>query len=171
MVLVVKGHRGVAETAGGAPLSGRDGAALKSAFERLGWGAADEDVQYWCGVLLTPLKAEPLADARLRLLIESIDPTVIVTLDEHARLALVGVLLEEKSFVRRLPQPPTKGGASASSPSQTAQWLPKTTTDAGGRLLVSVDGFEAALDSDTSKQRVWQQLKQAAYSEALKRFK
>ncbi|MCL2756892.1 MAG: uracil-DNA glycosylase family protein [Coriobacteriia bacterium] len=175
MVLVVKGQRGAAEEAGGVPFSGRDGAALKGALVRLGWiNPGDEDAN-WCGVLLAPLSVAPLSAAplstaplsaaplstaplsaapltkeRLRLLIEIIDPVVIVTLDEEARQATGKAMLSQQTL---------------------SLWHPKTAIDAGGRLLVSVHGFEAALGSEAEKQLVWQQLKQASRAELLKRFR
>lgn len=167
LVLAIKGKPSAGEAAGGLPLSGRDGVALTAAFERLGWSNTE-----WCGVLLAPgsadLGADPGADLgadsgadpgadslteepeRLRLLLEILDPLLIVALDEEARVALVNAL---------------------DVGDHLAAWEKKTAAEAQGRLLISVDDFEAALDSEVEKQLVWQQLKRAARTEALKRLK
>jgi len=197
MVLVVKGKRGKAEEAGGAPLSGRDGAALQSAFMRLGWENTDGGAHNWCGVLLTPRGVAPLAADTLRLLIETIDPMVVVALDGQAFQAVSSALLSRQA-VAATQQPAGRTGQSAdgawqlvdrtqkpvdrtqspadrtsvrATTSQPITWSPGKTTDAGGRLLVSVNGFEAALGAETDKQLVWKQLKQASRAEVLKRFK
>jgi hypothetical protein len=136
LVMAVKGLRGVAEDAGGAPLSGADGKALASAFAALGWV---QDA--WCGLVLSPAEGPFLAGERLALCVELIDPRTIVALDDAARTAFEaawGVLL-----------PSAASG-------------PQTATDARGRLFVSVDGFESALASERRKQLVWAQLKQLA---------
>ncbi|MDR2714785.1 MAG: hypothetical protein LBB42_04615 [Coriobacteriales bacterium] len=150
MLLVVKGQCGAAENAGGTPFSGNDGAALNRAFEQLGW-----DEKAWCGLLLESSKvgspkADSLTGEQLNLLIEYIDPVVIIALDEVARQTLLQSMLGAKNL---------------------NTWFPRKTREVQGRLLVSVDGFEAALGSDTHKQLVWHQLKQASYAEATKRFK
>ena len=144
MVLAIKGKRGHAEEAEGTPLSGRDGAALASAFERLEWNERD-----WCGAVLSPREAPLLTGECLRLFIEVLDPMIVVTLDEEARKEVIQALGRE---------------------AERADGLRKT-IEIQGRLLVNVDGFEAALDSEIDKQHVWQQLKQASRAEVLKRFK
>ena len=163
MMLAVKGWRGEAEEAGGKPLSGFDGKALERAFERLEW-----TTDTWCGILLTPVGAEPLNGDHLRRFIEILDPTVIVALDDAAYRALSEVLSE--AFVGNISNEVSlRQNSIEVSPKQN----PKT-TDAQGRLLVSVNGFEAALNSlnlEADKQRVWWQLKQASRAEALKRLR
>ena len=145
MVMVIKGQCGAAEKTGAKPFSGFDGTALNSAFDKLGWG---EDG--WYGLLLAPSGACALEKEQLRILIEALDPTVIVTVDEPARQLVAKTVLDYE---------------------QLAAWASGTTTDAQGRLLVRVDGFEAALGSETEKQMVWQQLKGASRSEVLRRFR
>ena len=166
LLLAVKGRRGLAEEARGRPFSGQDGKALGSACERLGW-----EIQSCCGVLLAPLgpkaetlegngegeikrnagaEAETLKGERLRLLIEILDPMVIVALDKDAYQALSEMF--------------------ASAEGAPVKWAFETAAEVQGRLLVSIEGFEAALNSEAGKQRVWRQLKQASYAETLKRF-
>ena len=157
MLVVVKGQAGEAERAGGAPFSGKDGRALTQAFERLGWGG-----DTWCGVLLEPhgriesdsidsgsIQPKPLGGASLRFLLETLDPAVIVALDETARKTLSDLYL---------------------SYGDSGVWHPGTIHDSSSCLLISVDGFESALDSEVSKQRVWKQLKQASYADVYKRL-
>ena len=105
-------------------------------------------------MLLAPKGVEALCGSHLQLLIETVDPTIIVCLDNEAASAV-----SEALCLKALP---------AKKPMRQSQ---ESTTDAGGRLLVYVDGFEAALNSESDKQRVWQQLKQASCSNVIKRFK
>jgi hypothetical protein len=139
-LVVLKGKAGVAENAGEAPFFGEDGAALEKALVALGW--PDE---CWCGVLLAPTvpaDTPPLSPGALRLLCEILDPWTIVALDEPARRALVDAFAQvESGFL--------------------ADFTPGGQTVVLGRNLISVDGFEEALDDSAAKQRVWAQLKRA----------
>jgi len=134
MVLLVKGERGAAEEAGGPPFSGADGEALSSALERLGWGANN-----WCGLLLAPLGRPALAEEGLLLLIETLDPTVVVVSDGAAR----------KAFCEAY--------AGRDGAGMTLEAFGETTIQ--GRRHVCVGEFEQGLASEDAKQRAWLQLK------------
>ena len=139
-VLVIKGICGSAEQAGNLPFSGADGEALEKALSALDWGP-----NVWRGVLLNPQDEQPLDVANLRLIIEAFDPLTIITTDEVARLALIQACSLEKT-------------------NQAHLFVPGGTISVLGRMLVSVDGFEAALTNPKAKQVAWMQLKQARFS-------
>jgi hypothetical protein len=141
-LLLIKGVAGRAERRGEAPFFGEDGEALEKALRALGW---PEDC--WCGILLAPPSLQSLRPEGLRLLCETVDPRVIVALDEVARCALIEAFAPVE-------------------PKLSATLAPGGQTLVLGRRLISVDGFEEALiagaEGDASaKQRVWAQLKQA----------
>jgi hypothetical protein len=132
-ILVLKGARGTAEQGGSPPFFGADGAALTSAFEALGWGANG-----WCGILLEPLGLPMLDAQQVRLLVEYIDPLVVVALDAAAAAVLAGGF-EHELFGKKL-----KMGKK---------------TGVLGRLFLAIDDFESALNNPERKQMVWAQLK------------
>ncbi|MDR2035306.1 MAG: hypothetical protein LBP91_01330 [Coriobacteriales bacterium] len=134
-VLAIKGQPGEAENKGQPPFFGSDGEALESAFVALGWGSNN-----WCGIALDLPGKGVVSEQDLRMLIEIIDPTVLLALDRMAALKL------KESYGELLPSIPEPG----------------IMTKLLGRALVFVDGFEAALTSqqeDEAKRRAWQQLK------------
>ncbi|MDR1422123.1 MAG: hypothetical protein LBI64_04575 [Coriobacteriales bacterium] len=162
-ILLVKGQAGPAEPMG-MPFSGADAQALEKALVALGW-----PINAWCGVLCAPgvsgrrgtaanerasegastvtSEGAPLALSPndLRLICEIVDPLVVVALDEQARRLLIDAFIQaESGFL--------------------ADFTPGAQTMVLGRRFVSVDGFEAALDNADTKQRVWAQLKHAAWS-------
>ena len=137
VILAVKGIPGAAESAGLPAFSGVDGAALEKAFVALGWGQ-----QCWLGVMLRPSGAPRLDAMELRRLIEIVDPLVVVSLDEFARLTLI------ESF-------------SSTETGLLASFLASSTEMVLGRRFVSIDGFEASLADAQKKQLAWAQLKEA----------
>jgi len=76
------------------------------------------------------------ASDRLRLQLESVDPKVIVALDEEAAADIAEAFGCEKP-------------------------VPGTVLRVLGRRIVAVSGFEAALADPGTKQRVWAELKAA----------
>ncbi|MDR3307940.1 MAG: hypothetical protein LBS58_03450 [Coriobacteriales bacterium] len=128
-VVAVKGE-------GGRGFSADESVALDKAFVALDWGDGA-----WCGVLLRAEGVPALDAAALRLVIEVVDPLVVVALDEAARRVLVDAFT----------------GAETGFPVDVA---PGRSVYCAGRLLVSVDGFEASLDDEARKQRAWAQFKQ-----------
>jgi len=132
-VLLVKGQAGPAEQCGGPALSGPDGAAAAKALKALGF-AADSDYR----VMSRPLGDASPADAihsRLLLLIQVIDPLVIIALDSCAAADLAGAL--EAAL------PPTG-----------------TPVQIHGRTILALQGLEDSLGDERSKRVVWEQLKQ-----------
>jgi len=139
-LVVIKGIPGPREAAGDKPFSGQDGLALDKAFGRLGWGFGSQSTRMWFGIALSPASAPTLSPQSLRSICELIDPLTIVALDDKARLACIEAFSQaEEGFL-----------ADFTSGRQT--WVL-------GRHLISVAGFEAALDDDAQKQKVWAQLK------------
>ena len=135
-VVALKGEPGEAEAEGKPPFFGEDGAALESALVALDWGSNN-----WCGIAIDLPGKGTLSARDLRLLIETIDPLALLALDKTAAAALKEGFGEEL-----LPHIP--------KPGKRIKIL--------GRILVFVDGFEAALgaeDEGKAKRRVWQELK------------
>lgn len=134
-VALVKGAPGPAEASGGAALSGPDGEAAAKALVALGW---PEDS--WFATLSRPdldLEPERLV-ARLKLVLEAVDPIVIVALDPVAAGDVASAL-------------GCDGLAPAGAPVIVA-----------GRRVIAVEGFEASLADESRKRVIWAQLKQAA---------
>lgn len=132
-VAVVKGLPGPAEASGGAALSGADGEAAEKALVALGHSAG--------GVFYALSRPEPGIDAerrtaRLRLLLEAVDPGVVLALDAEAAADVAAAF--------GIPVP--RFGE------QVAVL---------GRRVVAVDGLEASLADTALKARVWRQLKAA----------
>ncbi|MCL2807703.1 MAG: hypothetical protein FWD27_06055 [Coriobacteriia bacterium] len=133
-ILALKGEPGEAERRG-QPFFGADSQALESALVALGW-----ETNSWCGIALTLANQETMHAEELRLLIETIDPSALLALDNLAIEAL-----QESYGIDLMPRIPKPGAK----------------TMLLGRSLVFVDGFEAALASykEEAKRRVWQELK------------
>ena len=139
-LVAIKGMSGPAELSGDPPFSSLDGFALDKAFGRLGWGFGSLDTRVWLGIALSVSGRPTLTSQELRYICEVVDPLTIVALDNAARIALIDAFTSaEEGFM--------------------ADFTSGTETWALGRHLVSVDGFEAALDDEAAKQRVWAQLK------------
>jgi hypothetical protein len=149
-VIVVKGRPGAAEMDGDPPFSGADGLALDKVFGRLGWGYGSRDTRVWCGILLelpgnSAATEQPcLAPQALRLICEIIDPLAIISLDDAARVALIGAF-----------SPVARDLADA--------FVTGADTTVLGRQLLSVEEFEDALADESAKQRAWAQLKRCAF--------
>ncbi|MDR1183206.1 MAG: hypothetical protein LBK67_00230 [Coriobacteriales bacterium] len=144
-LVALKGRPGEAELNGGVPFCSADGLALDKAFGRLGWGFGTDDTRRWCGIVLVRPDKPPLSTQDIRLLCEIIDPLTIVSLDETARISLIGAFESaEEGFL-----------ADFTSGSQT--WIL-------GRHLVSVEDFEDSLVDEGTKQKAWAQLKRCTAS-------
>lgn len=131
-LLLVKGTPGPAERAGGRLLSGPDGEAISKALPRMGFDDADT-----CMCLVTLADGETLDAAQLEAVVYSIDPIVVVTLDREALLSLGEAL--------RIPD--VQPGGEYVAPV--------------GCKVVSVDGFEALLATQSGKRMAWNQLRRA----------
>lgn len=124
--LCCKGVPGPAERAGGAVCSGDDGVALAKAAVALGYGEDSLAAVYVAG----------LSPDDLRIIIEAIDPAVVVSVDAPARVMVSRAL-----------------GAPLPSYGVLVR--------AAGRRFLAVDSFEESLVSDEAKRRSWHQLKAA----------
>lgn len=132
-VLVLKGLAGPAEASGGTAVSGADGEAIVKALVALGYR---DDDQFFALTRPEPGTDEPRRTARVRALIEAIDPIVVVALDAVAVEDVSAAIGEALSSGRPL--------------------------DCGGRHFVAVDGMEASLGDAELKKKVWRQLQSAA---------
>jgi hypothetical protein len=129
-VALVKGLPGPAEKAGGAALSGPDGAAADAAVEALGY---DPDATF--RMLSRPESSlDPgRRTSRLRRALEAVDPLVVIALDADAAADIQDAFeLTRLVFGRPI--------------------------RVGGRLIVAVDGLEASLADAARKRRVWRQM-------------
>ena len=143
-LIAVKGSPGLAELAGDPPFSGADGLALDKAFGRLGWGFGSHDTRIWFGIVLSRPNHPRLSAQELRLICEIVDPHVIAALDDIARLALIEAFCPvEKSL--------------------QADFVSGGEYRVLGRHLVSIEGFEASLADEASKQKAWAQLKRCVF--------
>ncbi|NTU71793.1 MAG: hypothetical protein HGB10_08250 [Coriobacteriia bacterium] len=131
-IALVKGLPGPAEATGGGAMTGADGVALTKAVTALGF--AEAEVFFTVSRPEQGMDAERASD-RLRLQLESVDPKVIVALDEQAAADIA------EAFGCQAP-------AAGSPPVRVL-----------GRRIFAVSGFEAALSDPVAKQRVWAELK------------
>lgn len=132
-VLVFKGLPGPAEASGGAAVSGGDGQAAVKALVALGYA---EDDAFFALTRPVPSVAPERRIARVRAIVEAVDPLVTVALDAEAASDLSEVLGE--------------------------QLTPKAPRQVAGRRYVAVDGLEASLTNTARKRAVWQQFQAAA---------
>lgn len=142
-VLLLKGEPGPAELAGGALLSGPDGAALCAALSRLGYA---DDGWAACSTFLHSDSADAQTldaggfcqadSADLSWAVEVFDPELVVALDPGAASALAEAWELGEPF----------------SPGAVAR--------VHGRRVLALDGFEASLADPKAKQLSWARLKQ-----------
>lgn len=130
-VLAVKGRPGPAEQAGGGAMSGADGEALAKALSALGF-----DAERVAAVVSDPVgtTATEERSRRLRLVIEALDPDIVLALD-------------------------IDGGTDAAAAMGVAEPPPGRLVTAGLRALLVVDGLEASLGEESRKRRVWGQIR------------
>ncbi|HET6352180.1 MAG TPA: hypothetical protein VFG89_08635 [Coriobacteriia bacterium] len=132
-VALVKGLAGPAEASGGRALSGADGEALAKALAALGHNPE--------AAFRTLSRPDSSVDAdaraaRLRGQLEAVDAPLVIALDAQAA--------EDVAAAFGIPVPPFG-----------------TAVVACGRRIVAIDGFEASLEDEGAKKRVWQQLRAA----------
>lgn len=128
-VLLVKGNPGEADVSAGVALAGADGEAARKALDALDVTGA----HYAVCSRTTPACAPGETGARLRLIIEALDPSLVVALDREAA----------EDISSALGIPALMFGEPVSLP---------------GRTLLAVDGLEASL-ADDRKAVVWQQFR------------
>ncbi|MDR0459312.1 MAG: hypothetical protein LBG68_02460 [Coriobacteriales bacterium] len=151
-VLLIKGLAGAAELAGKAVLSGKDGKALQAALTSLGWGTDN-----WCAIICSPPDYPILSAGQLHQLIEILDPLLIITLDASARQKTQDALVESSNSRQTADQ-----AALLSLTTTPAAWRAGAEIYLMGRHLLALDDFESSLENNSSKQRVWAELKQIA---------
>lgn len=139
-VLLVKGERGPAEAAGGALLSGADGAALHAALERLGYAPED-----WCALSAVTAAGAPVDPEGFRLALATLSPSTVILCDEAA------ANLARETLAPELVALPTL---------ECAMLQPGYVTEVLGLRLLNLGGFEAALADPAAKQLQWAYLKQ-----------
>lgn len=129
-ILLVKGAPGPADLSAGRVLAGPDGEAAAKALEALG-----RDASSVYAVCSRPGRGDDgQRDRRLELVVEAVDPEVVLALDREAA--------EDLARAARLSSlPPGR---------------PRT---ARGRVLGAVDGLEASLPERRAKARVWAQMR------------
>jgi hypothetical protein len=133
-VLLLKGLPGPAEAAGGDALSGADGEAAFKALEALGYNPAQSFRALSCPQLgLDPARCA----RRVRLLVEAVDPRMVIALDDRAASDLA------RAF-------------------EIAALRPGVEAEVMGRRLLAVDGLEGSLNDPKRKKAVWNQLRTAA---------
>ena len=127
-VLLVKGEPGEADRASGRALAGADGQAVHKALDALGLS----DARYAVCSRVRPRDVRECR-ARLRLLVEAVDPRGVGGLAEDAAADFgeaLSAVLPEPGVMARI----------------------------GGRAVVVVDNFAASLGDEDLKRRVWRQL-------------
>lgn len=150
-VLMIKGDLNEQERSGGDLLAGRDGAALHSALQTLGF--APEDCCAFSVVAtaapdpaMQEVPAGELISAELmRETLEAFDPECVIVLDETA----ANVLREAYSSALAI-----------IDDFNSAMLMPGLVVNVLGRRVLVLDGFEAALDAPKEKQRMWAWIKQ-----------
>jgi len=131
-VLLAKGEPGPRDIERGCALAGPDGDAADKALDALGLPAERFG---FCTRIPGATDAERAL--RVRMLVEAVDPSVVVALDPYAASDLSEALGID----------PLEAGV-------TRMWR--------GRTLLAVEGLEASLTDEDLKRRVWRQFKALA---------
>ncbi len=126
--LLVKSRASTAESEAGVALAGATGEAAGKALAGLRLEPE------WAAVVSRQGNAELTAvRQRLRLLLEAVDPDVVIALEAEAA----------EDVASALGTPPLRFG---------------TVARVHGRRVLAVDGFEASLSDEVRKRRIWRQL-------------
>lgn len=147
-IVLVKGVLNDNEREGADLLSGRDGTALRAALGRLGYAPEE-----FCALSAVCGRSEDgalpegatLDPGLFREALEALDPEAVVLLDATASSVMRDAYAEELASIEQF-------DVAMLSPGLIAHVL--------GRRVLALDGFEEALSSDRSKQRMWAYLKQ-----------
>ncbi|MHB1016758.1 MAG: uracil-DNA glycosylase family protein [Coriobacteriia bacterium] len=135
-VLLLKGEPGPGDIEGGYALAGSDGDAADKALDALGLPSG----RFALCTRASGVEADDRAE-RIRMLIEAVDPSVMIALDPLAAQDLSLAV-----------------GMDALVAGTLVTWR--------GRTVVAIDGLEASLSDDGLKRRVWRQLKALAEADA-----
>jgi len=131
-VVLVKGEPGTADLTAGVALAGEDGVAAHKALDAIGASARRFAI---CTRL--PDVADDVRLERLALILEAVDPRIVIALDPVAAHDI-----ERACTLEPL------------TPGHLGSWR--------GRSLLAIEGLEASLSDDALKRRVWAQLKALA---------
>jgi uracil-DNA glycosylase len=132
-VVLVKGEPGEADRTAGRALAGADGDAAAKALDALGLPRTR------FALCSRPTAADARARARrVRLIIEAVDPRVVIALDGAA-------------------------GEDLAAAFSLSTLIPGTPVGVLGRELLVVDGLEASLTDEGRKRRVWRQFQSLAH--------
>lgn len=138
-LLLLKGSSSKEEKAGGSPLSGPDGTALRASFAALGYAPED-----WAALLTVSEKGEPLSPELLREAIAVLDPATLICCDEEAAAAVREAYANELAALEDFTQ---------------AMLEPGELVQLAGMRVLNLGGFASALESSQEKQRMWARLK------------
>lgn len=139
-VLLVKGGLNDAERAGGEPLGGADGTALRASLSALGYRPED-----WEWLLAEDASGEPLDGALACEAVCALDPATVVCCDEGAANALREAYADDLADLPSL---------------EEAMLAPGYVVRVRGMRVLNLGGFEAALGDARQKQLMWARLKQ-----------
>lgn len=131
-VLLVKGEPGAADLAEGVALAGEDGIAADKALDAIGAPA-----HRFALCTRLPGLAQEVRLERLALIVEAVDPRIVIALDPLAARDIADAC-------------------------ETGPLTPGVLISWRGRSILAVDGLEASLSDATLKRRVWAQLKALA---------
>ena len=131
-IALIKGAPGPHDVAAGRVLSGADGEAATKALDALGLPSE----RY--AVCSRPGRSAAAARARrLALIIEAVDPAIVIALDPEA-------------------------AADVALAMRTGALVPGEPVSVRGRNVLAIDGLEASLGDERLKKRVWRQLRALA---------
>lgn len=139
-VLLIKGELNEAERAGGEPLTGADGSALRASLAALGYAPED-----WEWLLAVGASGEPLDGPILREAICALDPATLVCCDEAAAAVVREAYADDLVVLPVL---------------EEAMLAPGYVVRVCGLRVLNLGGFEAALGDPRQKQLMWARLKQ-----------
>ena len=138
-VLLVKGELNEAEAAGGEPLSGADGTALRASLSALGYPPED-----WAWLLAVDAAGAPLDAALVREAVCALDPATLVCCDEAAAAVVREAYADDLAVLESL---------------EEALLAPGVVAHVAGMRALDLGGFEAALADPRQKQLMWARLK------------
>lgn len=139
-VLLVKGELNEAELAGGQPLEGADGKALRASLAALGYRPED-----WEWLLTADAAGAPLDPVVFREAVCALDPATLVCCDEAAAGAVREAYADDLADLPSL---------------EEAMLVPGYVVRVRGMRALNLGGFEAALGDARQKQLMWARLKQ-----------
>lgn len=138
-VLLAKGEPNEAEAAGGAPLAGDDGRALRASLAALGYPPED-----WATLLTVGDGGSPLEAGLVREAVCALDPATLICCDEAAAAVVREAYADDLAALEALDE---------------AMLAPGVVSRVRGMRVLNLGGFEAALADAHLKQVMWARLK------------